>query len=148
MGSKFTCCICGKEFEGFGNNPEPVDTAPDARCCNKCNSKFVIPARVKEALRNSDDGTITKADVLAEANRLMQAYMEFVNSDDAKESWARDAVVYPMVFGTNLLANMLLYGVDYGKVVNAIQRFYNGEEFRDKDSGRPMRGVTHDDSEE
>jgi DNA-directed RNA polymerase subunit RPC12/RpoP len=45
------CCICGKEIDGFGNNPYPLcgkeDT--DSRCCDECNWKFVIPGRVNSA---------------------------------------------------------------------------------------------------
>ena len=43
---KIKCCICGKEFVGCGNNPYPVNTAPDARCCDDCNMNSVIPARI------------------------------------------------------------------------------------------------------
>lgn len=43
-----TCCICGKEFKGWGNNPYPVNKDEDARCCDDCNSAFVIPARIAE----------------------------------------------------------------------------------------------------
>lgn len=43
VGSK-TCCICGKEYTGYGNNPEPVRIS--GRCCNDCNEKRVIPARM------------------------------------------------------------------------------------------------------
>jgi DNA-directed RNA polymerase subunit RPC12/RpoP len=41
------CVICNKEFEGYGNNPEPVKNK--GRCCDECNAKFVIPARLKMA---------------------------------------------------------------------------------------------------
>lgn len=43
---KKICCICGKEFEGFGNNPEPVKN--EGKCCDECNEKIVIPARIRE----------------------------------------------------------------------------------------------------
>lgn len=45
------CCICGKEIEGFGNNPLPVwkdDWSEDARCCNECNWGIVLPWRILE----------------------------------------------------------------------------------------------------
>ena len=38
------CCICGEPIEGYGNNPRPYKH--EGRCCNACNSKFVIPARL------------------------------------------------------------------------------------------------------
>lgn len=40
---KFICCICGKEYEGFGNYPWPVKE--DGRCCDECNDQ-VIYARL------------------------------------------------------------------------------------------------------
>ena len=40
-----TCCICGKEFTGYGNNPDPVKS--DGKCCDNCNRDVVIPARMK-----------------------------------------------------------------------------------------------------
>ena len=52
------CCICHKEIKGFGNNPEgavwkthdgkiemPEFKAED-RCCDECNQKYVITARI------------------------------------------------------------------------------------------------------
>jgi len=49
---KHICCICGNEFDGWGNNPWPV--APkydkknkDPRCCDDCNYKFVIMERLR-----------------------------------------------------------------------------------------------------
>lgn len=43
---KYTCCICGKEFEGWGNNPWPVGKTTE-KCCDKCNMEVVIPARIE-----------------------------------------------------------------------------------------------------
>ena len=40
------CVICGKAFEGYGNNPIPV--MPYGRCCDECNTTYVIPTRLKE----------------------------------------------------------------------------------------------------
>jgi len=57
------CCICGDEFTGWGNNPEPVvqvmtndleeildDNGEPLSCCDECNSSRVIPARMQEML--------------------------------------------------------------------------------------------------
>ena len=41
---KHTCCICGTEFEGWGNNPQPINE--EGRCCDSCNTKYVIPSRI------------------------------------------------------------------------------------------------------
>ncbi len=47
MKSKGTCCFCGQQFTNYGNNPAPVETRHDARCCNTCNEMIVIPARLR-----------------------------------------------------------------------------------------------------
>jgi len=39
-----TCCICGRSFVGWGNNPWPVKE--DGECCDKCNMSKVLPARI------------------------------------------------------------------------------------------------------
>ena len=41
------CCICGEPIEGYGNNPEPFMDADEGQCCDGCNLKFVIPARLE-----------------------------------------------------------------------------------------------------
>lgn len=54
MEDKKVCCICGKEFVGYGNNPAgALDTNkkvitwnPDDCCCDDCNSKYVLPGRM------------------------------------------------------------------------------------------------------
>ena len=40
---KQVCCICGEEYEGYGNNAEPYK---EGRCCDECNTSFVIPYRI------------------------------------------------------------------------------------------------------
>ena len=49
------CCICKKEIEDYGNNPQPLCAKDDytSRCCDECN-QYVISARIlqsKEANR-------------------------------------------------------------------------------------------------
>jgi hypothetical protein len=41
-----SCSICGGQYSGSGNDPEPVMN--DGTCCDDCNFKYVIPARLKE----------------------------------------------------------------------------------------------------
>ena len=58
------CCICGCEIEGWGNNPdgamwkdengsitEPTFN-PDDRCCDMCDSRYVIPGRIYKLQRS------------------------------------------------------------------------------------------------
>ena len=40
---KQKCCICKKEFTGYGNNPYPIKTK--GRCCDLCDMQ-VIKARL------------------------------------------------------------------------------------------------------
>lgn len=49
---KFKCCLCGKEEEGFGNNPDPLgNLGEDEECCDECNLEKVIPARIELLLK-------------------------------------------------------------------------------------------------
>ena len=43
------CVICGREFDGFGNNPNPIVdcAAEEGRCCDSCNWRFVVPMRLQ-----------------------------------------------------------------------------------------------------
>lgn len=45
---EYVCCICGKKFTGWGNNPYPVVDDENARCCDDCNNSEVIPARLSK----------------------------------------------------------------------------------------------------
>lgn len=49
------CCICGKTFTGWGNNPYPVVKSANTslKCCDACNLNDVIPARIKELQENN-----------------------------------------------------------------------------------------------
>lgn len=54
------CCICGKVFTGWGNNPDPVKDKngnlfpEDARCCDECNNDVVIPTRLIEIYKGEE----------------------------------------------------------------------------------------------
>lgn len=43
---KMKCNLCKDEFHGYGNNPAPLITKSTDRCCDYCNSKFVVPIRI------------------------------------------------------------------------------------------------------
>tara|TARA_R110002020_G_scaffold369320_2_gene581149 strand:- start:3466 stop:3702 length:237 start_codon:yes stop_codon:yes gene_type:complete len=47
-GEKKTCCLCGTVFTEWGNNPEPIKSFEEGKCCNYCNDKHVIPARIRD----------------------------------------------------------------------------------------------------
>lgn len=41
------CSICGKQYEGRGNNAQPINKG---LCCDQCNSTVVIPTRKAEII--------------------------------------------------------------------------------------------------
>lgn len=51
---EFQCCICGKEFKGYGNNPAPVSDNPEDRCCDLCNLTKVLPARFERMFEKGE----------------------------------------------------------------------------------------------
>lgn len=47
------CCLCGKPFTEFGNNPAPFE---GERCCDDCDNRIVIPERIRlEKERRSNE---------------------------------------------------------------------------------------------
>lgn len=42
-----SCCFCGREVEGIGNNPWPVIKRKSAACCNWCDMNIVLVARLR-----------------------------------------------------------------------------------------------------
>ena len=63
---KKICCICGQEYEGYGNNAEPYK---EGYCCDECNKKFVIPSRLKK-LKNIKEGYTTNTETAEQAIKL------------------------------------------------------------------------------
>ena len=53
MEDKKVCCICGKEFTGYGNNSSPLkdkdgkDYPEGSVCCKECSTEVVIPTRIR-----------------------------------------------------------------------------------------------------
>lgn len=43
------CCICGKPFVGWGNNPNPIKKSGE--CCDECNNNYVLQARIVNAYK-------------------------------------------------------------------------------------------------
>jgi DNA-directed RNA polymerase subunit RPC12/RpoP len=42
------CICCGKEFEGFGNSPEPLVPISEGMVCDECNENLIIPYRMAD----------------------------------------------------------------------------------------------------
>ena len=72
----FTCCICGEETTGYGNNPEPVRHT--GRCCDACNRKFVIPARIA-AMKAEQDEDIEEG--------LNEATLSYYDQEKKMDAW-------------------------------------------------------------
>ena len=49
---KKTCCLCGEEFEGYGNDPAPLKESGE--CCDQCNAERVLPARFEAVLASGE----------------------------------------------------------------------------------------------
>ncbi len=43
-GKKYKCCLCKEHKVGYGNIPAPVKKR--GLCCDECNIKTVMPARM------------------------------------------------------------------------------------------------------
>lgn len=50
------CCICSRQFVGWGNNPWPVVKDEDAVCCDDCNSRYVLVARLNQMFGDKENG--------------------------------------------------------------------------------------------
>ena len=52
------CIICGKTKRGYGNNPDPITNEKgelfdvNARCCDECDNKYVLPYRLAQLTGN------------------------------------------------------------------------------------------------
>ena len=44
MKKQKNCPICGRPYEGYGNNPDPLNYR--GQVCNECNAYVVIPTRL------------------------------------------------------------------------------------------------------
>lgn len=66
MAKKNVCSICGKEFEGSGNNAMPVN---DGCCCDGCSRDIVIPRRIND-MSAENDGCKKGCESKAESNEV------------------------------------------------------------------------------
>ena len=48
------CSICGKKYEGYGNNAGPIN---NGRCCDKCNITIVVPRRIQDSINRGKEKT-------------------------------------------------------------------------------------------
>jgi hypothetical protein len=55
-GGAFNCSICNIIDTGFGNNPWPI--TEKGRCCDRCNERVVVPARIAGIRRELAKGRL------------------------------------------------------------------------------------------
>lgn len=48
------CSICGKKYDGYGNNAQPVN---NGRCCDDCNSTIVVPRRITDSINKKEENS-------------------------------------------------------------------------------------------
>lgn len=85
------CSICGKEYEGFGNNSWPLKRE---QCCYMCNNNVLIPLRLyfagtvkNQILCINEDGEcvfmfVNKEDILDVLQELVKGYIEMYPKQD------------------------------------------------------------------
>jgi hypothetical protein len=49
------CVICGKRLTVFGHDAKPV---ANGRCCNECNHKIIIPARLRARMASKPEAAL------------------------------------------------------------------------------------------
>ena len=85
-GRKKECCICGKEFTGYGNNPWPI--MKDGQCCDECNFEIVLPARLQGNSKKQkvNDSINDLKRLIASENEAIDLYTEAIqNAGDGIE---------------------------------------------------------------
>lgn len=121
------CVICHKPFEGYGNNAEPV---AEGRCCDECNAKVVIPARIEEMNKSKkldeakeEDETEEKAE--PEEN-IEPEEKQVEPEDDASE----DKIISPETMDDIEIEekeNSEPCQIDDAKLIELLHKFLEGE---------------------
>jgi len=87
------CCLCGQEFDGFGNNPWPLNNDENARCCDKCNAEKVIPARIMQVYSKKEIKEGEADDIYAIGFKIYITYEDepgVYHSELYKEEYTED----------------------------------------------------------
>jgi hypothetical protein len=61
MSNQKICSICKKSYVGYGNNPAPYGKEHD-RCCDACNTNYVIPLRIYQMTKHPNHAVLFKED--------------------------------------------------------------------------------------
>lgn len=121
------CVICHKPFEGYGNNAEPV---AEGRCCDECNTKVVIPARIEEMNKHKkldEAKEKDEAEEKAEPEELIEPEEKQVEpEDDASE----DKIISPETMDDIEIEekeNSEYCQIDDAKLIELLHKFLEDE---------------------
>lgn len=62
------CCVCGDNFTGRGNNPEPFQ---GEFACHDCDNRFVTPARMCLGSKFNDENILALLQTFAELGKCL-----------------------------------------------------------------------------
>ena len=121
------CVICHQPFEGYGNNAEPV---AEGRCCDECNAKVVIPARIEEMNKSKkldEAKEKDEAEEKAEPEEIIEPEETQVEpQDDASE----DKIISPETMDDIEIEekeNSEPCQIDDAKLIELLHKFLEGE---------------------
>ena len=129
------CCICGKEFEGWGNDPCPVVMDEDAKCCDKCDMEVVLPARIRKMRAERPKNETSRTELL----RAMSTIVSAINNGEIIYGWLSTGIAD----GDENLSDAELYE-NYGEdndtfadimasFVRTMRRMVDDDEFDEED---------------
>lgn len=72
MGDKQVCCICKKEYTGYGDNSAPFS---GDRCCDECNQNYVVPLRIYAITKEPTNAVWFKADDTVQTVKTKDTYI-------------------------------------------------------------------------
>jgi len=132
---KHICCICGKEFEGWGNDPCPVVMDEKAKCCDKCDMEVVLPARIKAMKKERPKNETSRTELL----RAMSTIVSAINNEEIIYGWLSSGIAD----GDENLSDAELYE-NYGEddntfadimssFVRTMRRMVDDDEFDEED---------------
>ena len=81
MTEDHNCAICRVAFTGWGHNPSPFE---GERCCDDCNARFVIPARLVP--RRLKDEELNLLCFFANTGRMFSGVAKRAEAREAKET--------------------------------------------------------------
>ena len=125
---KHICSICGKEFEGNGNNAQPVS---NYECCDECNSRVVIPIRMysnrlHEIIENGESEVIE-----VESNRYDDLTYYYIKGEeivtDFEKMFVRDVTLKRLKSTINKLDALYCYSYltcDYDYLSNLYREHF------------------------